>query len=107
MNAAFQQFRQLQQNQKWAHEKTRTLSGIGKALEDAIESRLDEMQLRHPEILEQILALHLNIMYELNPSLEPAPTPEPTPEPETQPEPDPNEEPEPETTPEGETPDPS
>lgn len=106
MNAAFQQFRQLQQNQKWAHEKTRTLSGIGKALEDAIESRLDEMQLRHPEILDQILALHLSIMYELNPALEPK-EPEPTPEPEPEPEPTPDPTAGEETAEEGETTDPS
>lgn len=71
MNDTFQQFREVQQAQKWALEKNRILSGIGKSLEEAIEFRLDEMQLNHPEILDSILALHLVVMYETHPELEP------------------------------------
>lgn len=71
MNPTFQHFRDIKSTQNKAIEKAKLIGNLGKALEEAIEGRLDEMELRHTEILDQILGLHLSLMYETHPELEP------------------------------------
>lgn len=71
MNEQFEQFRQIHATQEKAEAKTSIIRELGGAIEEAIKGRLDEMDLRHPEILDKILELHLLLTYEAYPQLEP------------------------------------
>lgn len=75
MNKTFQNFRELQATQEKDQTKKKLLGDMGQAVENAIKYGLDEMELRHPEICDKMLELHLLLMYEVNPSLEPLPEP--------------------------------
>lgn len=80
MNPTFETFRQAQSQLEKANAKSKLLHGIGNAIETAIKERLDEMELRHPEICDKMLELHLLLMFETNPNLEPKKEPEDKPE---------------------------
>lgn len=71
MNEQFEQFRQIHAAQEKAEAKTSIIRKLGGAIEEAIKGRFDEMEFRHPEILDKILELHLLLTYEAYPQLEP------------------------------------
>lgn len=71
MNETFENFRNVQSAMEKAQAKAKILQGMGQAIETAIKERLDEMELRHPEICDKMLELHLLLMYETSPQLEP------------------------------------
>lgn len=79
MNEQFEQFRQIHANQEKAEAKTNIIRKLGGAIEEAIKGHFDDMELRHPEILEKILELHLLLTYEAFPQLEPQKSGEETP----------------------------
>jgi len=79
MNATFETFRNVQAAQEKAQTKAKLLQGMGQAIEASIRGGLDAMDLRHPEICDKMLELHLLLMFETNPSLEPKKPEEPPP----------------------------
>jgi hypothetical protein len=79
MNDQFEQFRQIHAAQERVEIKSKIIRTLGGAIEEAIKGRFDEMELRHPEILDKILELHLLLTYEAYPQLEPPKQPDPSP----------------------------
>jgi hypothetical protein len=71
MNEQFEQFRQIHAAQEKAETKTNIIRKLGGAIEEAIKGHFDDIELRHPEILEKLLELHLLLTYEAYPQLEP------------------------------------
>lgn len=71
MNESMNNFRQLQGQQNRVKEVSEALSGIGAALEKAMIAQIDDMPLRHPEIVEKVVELHMLLTYEFHPELEP------------------------------------